>query len=773
MASLKEAFADQSDFYNDQQLKYTDIEPNRFQPNVVSGITNDIISGVYDQLGHYDPYTEKTTRPITKAGIGKLLQGQPDKTPEELACRTYIGLGGLITLMDKVDSNSPLRCGWRYDKTTPGKSKGALGTRNGPLNANEDVLNDTTAWFWDLNEALKTYLRDIAKTLTSADAMNKYNSANPLPLPQFAWCVGTQKVYPVNPNGSAKYPKDTNFSCPPLTGNALNPIVPGKVAGKAAAQIDAAAAAKASCSNPGANTFLSRDCFLQAVKENGCSDKGTLYQSLQSEKPLGPRWDTYLRTTRAFIDYQSKQGANGITDALFQRNKSVWSDATAPIKKLQTAIIEATDPQVKAAAKDLCNTAGFYDTYDFCNDIADGTSIGSVELSCIQRYWQEQNGKPAGTAYPKSRTFDTQLGTPSPSTWKTYKTAVDTLKKSTKSKEAVAQRRAIDAFYGVRIGTTAFTPKNININEGFVGAAAASNTFELTSPPCYSYGSPGTGPLAGMRSYTADECKLMDGISYSDGQCLVKGGGSYTYNCRNLNAVDAANTLVLWLDTKDGSTLTLDGTGSVKTWKDKSGKGNNVTQKANGPIYKGGATPYLQFNGNNSRLDLPNPHSLVRNFFTIFIVEQRTSSKSYNCLLGGLQGGQNMNLHVGYRSDRNVMMGFYANDLDVNPGCEAFKQGSEPIRIWCLHFSSSGRAIYINGRMIGSDKNRSPLNNWYGGSIGNYLGNFYAGNIFEVLIYNTALDSNEKRQKIEGYLAWKWGVQANLDTIHLYKNVAP
>jgi hypothetical protein len=768
MASLKEAFADQSDFYNDQQLKYTDIEPNRFQPNAVSGVTESIISGVYDQLGNYDPYTEETIRPITKAGVRKLLQGQTNNTKEELECRTYIGLGGLIRLMDEVDSNSPVRCGWRYTKAaSPGQSqgalgKGALGTRNGPLNANEDVLEFGTTWFWDLNDAVKTYLRDIAKTLTSENAMNAYNAAYPLPLPQFKWCASTQKVYPVNLDGSAKYPRDTNFSCPPLTGNALNPIIRGQVAGQAAAQVSAAAEAKASCSNPGANTFLSRDCFLQAVKDNGCSDKGTLFRSLQSENPSGSRWDTYLKTTRAFIDYQSKQGANGITDALFQRNKSVWSEATAPITKLQNAMTQATDPQVKAAAKDLCNMSGFYDTYDFCSDIADGTSIGAVDFSCIQRYWQEKDGKPAGTAYPKSRNFDAQLGTPSPSTWKMYKTAVDTLKTTTKSRDPVVQRRAIDAFYGVRIGTNSFSPTTIN-----------SNIFELTSPPCFGYGSPGTGALAGMRLYTKSECDAMNGISYWDGQCLVKTGGSYTWNCRRLNEFEAANTLVLWLDAKDGSTLTLDGTGSVKTWKDKSGKGNDIIQNANGPTYRGGENPFLQFNGNNSRLDLPRPFSLVRNFFTIFIVEQRTSSKPYNCLLGGSQGGQNMNLVVGYRYDRNVMMAFWANDLDVNPGCEAFKQGSEPLRIWCLHFSSSGRAIYINGRLIGSDRNTSPLNNWEGGSIGNYAGNFYAGNIFEVLIYNTALDSNAKRQTIEGYLAWKWGLQANLDTTHPHKNVAP
>ena len=761
MASLKEAFSDQSDFFNEEQLKYNEIEPRRFQPNAVSGMTDTIISGVYDQLGYYDPYTEKTTRPITKEGIGKLLQGQPDKRPEELACRTYKGLSGLVTLIGDVDSTSPVRCGWRYNKTTPGQGQGALGTRNGPLNANEDVLTSTVTWMWDLNDALKTYLRDIAKTLTSANAMAAYNAANPSPLPQFAWCASTQKVYPVNPNGSAKYPTDKNFSCPPLTGNALNPIVAGQVAGQAAAQVAAAASAAVSCSNPGANTFLSRDCFLQAVKEKGCSDKGTLYRALQSENPSGSRWDASLRNTRSFTDYQSRQGANGITDALFQKNKSVWSDAVASITKLQTAMTQATDPQVKAAAKDLCFTSGSYDTYDFCNDIADGTSIGSVELSCMQRYWQGKDGKPAGTAYPTSKNLSSQLGTPT--TWKTYKEAVDTLIKATKSKDAVVQRKALDAFYGVRIGTTAFTPTTIN-----------SNTFELTSPPCYGYGSPGTGALAGMRAYTADECKLMDGISAGDGQCLIKGGGSYTYECRGLNATDLANTLVLWLDAKDGTTLTLDGSSTVKTWKDKSGKGNNITQNANGPLYKGGEYPSLQFNGKSSYLSLPNPTTLVNNsHVTIFVVEKRSSNKSLNMFLGG-EG----KLIIGYMQDAQIIAAGWSNDL--RGSIEAYK-ASDPYRIWCLHFTPLGRTIYINGKIVSGvapspkaiDNITTVISDWVDGSIGKFHDNFYQGNIQELMIFKTALDSDAKRQKIEGYLAWKWGLQANLDTTHPYKNIAP
>jgi hypothetical protein len=43
----------------------------------------------------------------------------------------------------------------------------------------------------------------------------------------------------------------------------------------------------------------------------------------------------------------------------------------------------------------------------------------------------------------------------------------------------------------------------------------------------------------------------------------------------------------------------------------------------------------------------------------------------------------------------------------------------------------------------------------------------FAGYISEVLVYNTYLSTTD-RQRIEGYLSWKWGLQANLLSTHPY-----
>ena len=42
----------------------------------------------------------------------------------------------------------------------------------------------------------------------------------------------------------------------------------------------------------------------------------------------------------------------------------------------------------------------------------------------------------------------------------------------------------------------------------------------------------------------------------------------------------------------------------------------------------------------------------------------------------------------------------------------------------------------------------------------------------EILVYNRVLITFQ-RQQMEGYLAWKWGLQANLPANHPFKNAPP
>ena len=49
---------------------------------------------------------------------------------------------------------------------------------------------------------------------------------------------------------------------------------------------------------------------------------------------------------------------------------------------------------------------------------------------------------------------------------------------------------------------------------------------------------------------------------------------------------------------------------------------------------------------------------------------------------------------------------------------------------------------------------------------------FLNGDIAEILVYDTAL-SDDERQKVEGYIAWKWGLVSGLPGGHPYKTFPP
>jgi hypothetical protein len=774
MSSLKEAFANldslQASFYIDQQTKYQEYEPNRLLPDKMKGnLGPGIIGTALDNLASYDPYTGRTTQRFTAAGLNKVLQGEADTTDAEKQCRNYMGLSGLEQLIrDNADNpNNPVRCGWRYKPSRSGLvaeiAQGALGTRKGPINNNavEDKLGDGILWIWNLEDARKRMLRDIANALGPGTSLNVLNSIQGGALAgKFAYCASSRRIIPVNAQGKPLYPNDQTLNCgvsniitdpaqiPSSAGGDRNGVQSGQATALASLQTCATAR----------NTPLSRDCFLQAIKNNGCSDGGTLYQALQLVNPAESRWDNFLQMQPSFTNYQSMQGGNAITDELFKKNMGKWEMAVNDVSNLHKAMMSSSDPYVRISAQDLCTTAGKFDNYDFCSDITDDTKIESTQLNCIQSYWQQQNGKPAGKAYPTKKVFDVALGT-NIRTWGDYKIAVNKLRDDTNNPDPYIQRNALYNFYGVKVGTVAFAPNNLD------GAEVD------TSAPCLGVGKPSADN--NIRVYTKQECDKLNGNWYNNGECVMQTGGSYSWNCRYLNAQEPKSSLIAWFDANDGSTLTIDTKNGVRDWVDKSGKGNNIRQNnvANRPVYGlDNNNAYIRFNGNNSSLPLPNAIQLVKGYFTIFMVEQRESDKSYNCLMGGSEYGANRNLVLGYRSNTDAMMAFWGNDLDG--AIEAYRPG-ESARIWCFHFNTSGRAIYINGRKVAADGNKSGLVSWTGGSIGVYASSYYQGKISEILIYNPSLDNDAKRVKIEGYLANKWGITGSLDSSHPYKTVAP
>jgi len=239
------------------------------------------------------------------------------------------------------------------------------------------------------------------------------------------------------------------------------------------------------------------------------------------------------------------------------------------------------------------------------------------------------------------------------------------------------------------------------------------------------------------------------------------------FSPRNIQSLDA------WFDGADpfGNGVAPPPGTRISTWVDKSPNKNDATQ-TNVTFRPTMGSSGISFNGTNNFLSITDPSIVVNTRFTIFIVEQRLSNKVYNMVLAGRNNSVNQNLHIGYNTNTSFYIGFYANDAGY--GVSGYNAGSEPFRIWSLIYNGTQRIFYLNGASPGTSGNLINLQGWNGGNIGFFqtTNTYYQGIVSEIIFTNPSIDGFV-RQQTEGYLAWKWGLQAQLPASHPYKNAPP
>ena len=236
-------------------------------------------------------------------------------------------------------------------------------------------------------------------------------------------------------------------------------------------------------------------------------------------------------------------------------------------------------------------------------------------------------------------------------------------------------------------------------------------------------------------------------------------------------------TTTIWFDAADSSTITLVGS-NVSQWNDKSGNGWNATQSTSGsrPVLTSSALnsrDVITFDGSNDHfvhsLNLsPAPHS-------VFVVGTRTSSvNSYMTAFSAIAANSAFGCVLSLRVDASANWGSYINSW-VSAGTSALN--SYLIMGIISPTSTSGTETYsTNGslttssyaaRYSGDAFNRRSI-----GGDPAFPAGFLEGSIAEIIAFNSAL-STDNRQRIEGYLAHKWGLTANLPADHPYKTTGP
>lgn len=224
-------------------------------------------------------------------------------------------------------------------------------------------------------------------------------------------------------------------------------------------------------------------------------------------------------------------------------------------------------------------------------------------------------------------------------------------------------------------------------------------------------------------------------------------------------------TTALWLDADSPSSITLNGA-TVSQWNDLSGNGRNATQAtaSNQPTYTANglnSKPVLTFDGTNDELFF----SGTRNSqFSVATIVKTNLGESGYFQFGSVNTYGSMFAELGtlYRARgaafADATTPFIAGETAILVG-----KYDTTVSIW----KNGAIGTSVSSALMPMPPNTASTI----GSLG--TGIYYLkGFMGEIVVANEDL-STDNRQKLEGYLAWKWGTQSSLPVSHPYYSAPP
>ena len=229
--------------------------------------------------------------------------------------------------------------------------------------------------------------------------------------------------------------------------------------------------------------------------------------------------------------------------------------------------------------------------------------------------------------------------------------------------------------------------------------------------------------------------------------------------------------LQLWLDGADITSMVLSGS-SVTQWNDKSGNGYNFTN--NGGSTNPTPDPLMGLLFTTTR-SFSNSSVPVPSNYTLMLVGNLTSPPA------GFGRMININASIdgfGYLGTYNDGLNTFATFtgtgggawFDTNANTPTTTIASSP-NLSIMEMTVSGTVLtpYFNGTTLNAKTNSGSTSSTTGMCLNGILLSSQGvdGHYAEVLLFNSVL-TTAQRQQVEGYLATKWRLKANLPTTHPY-----
>ena len=310
------------------------------------------------------------------------------------------------------------------------------------------------------------------------------------------------------------------------------------------------------------------------------------------------------------------------------------------------------------------------------------------------------------------------------------------------------------------------------------GTTINSGTLVAGSNTCF-----GTGPI------TVNAGATLNTAGRTLSNTIVNNGGT-VINVVPWTPSQLGSNLAVWLDADDSSTITLNGS-TVSQWRDKSVNARHLSQAnaANQPTrtlnaLNGGTA--LTFSGNQWLFSLA-VSGLLRNVAggSLTVVTNYTNAIQQRFAASVLNSLSTSRVAVFLQPTSLLAGGGRRVDSDAFTAAlsaTAYTNGTSVIQSLSLNFAENINSQFVNGSAAGTStfsgggnsSDTAALSLAVGCSTADGIsaGNLMAGLVSEVVLTQGVLSTLD-RQRLEGYLAHRWGLTANLPTDHPFKNTAP
>jgi hypothetical protein len=244
------------------------------------------------------------------------------------------------------------------------------------------------------------------------------------------------------------------------------------------------------------------------------------------------------------------------------------------------------------------------------------------------------------------------------------------------------------------------------------------------------------------------------------------------------------SSMQFWLDASQLTGLT--NGQAMTTWVDRSSNAYTGTA-VNSPTYQTNvlnSLPVVRLNGSTQYFNFGDVLDIGTSpGITIFaIVSYDSSSGDGNIISKSLRGPGFSRWAVGRFSNNMILLLGSSYDTSVAP--EATNADTTTgFRMVEASWDRTNMILYKNGTSVGTNTlsdsgNFTSANSLFVGVYNDGTGtapfstSYLDGDVAEILVYMRPL-ATQDRQTVEGYLAWKWGLQNNLATTHPYYNNNP